>query len=134
MSALHARLHRDHPRPPALQRTMRVVLLGDKLVENARQALLVLWGAVAFVLLIATANVANLLLAQAHAAIGIAIGVSATLALGRTLRSMLHGVEPHAAAAIAFATVALAASALIASAVPALRAARVDPLVALRSE
>ena len=40
MAAVHARLHREYP-PPALQRSMRVVLLSDKLVENARQALLV---------------------------------------------------------------------------------------------
>jgi ABC-type antimicrobial peptide transport system permease subunit len=47
---------------------------------------------------------------------------------------MLHVVEPHDPGAIAFATLLLAAASLIASAVPALRAKRVDPLAALRSE
>ena len=65
MDALHARLQREFPRPPMLQRSIRVLPLGDKLVEHARLALLVMSGAVGFVLLIAAVNVANLLLAQA---------------------------------------------------------------------
>jgi len=65
MQTLHAQLKRDYPRPPALQTSIRVEPLHDRLTDGARFSLVVLQGAVGFVLLIAVANVANLLLAQA---------------------------------------------------------------------
>ena len=112
MDALHARLHREYPRPPALQRTIRVVFLTDKLVEGARQALLVLSGAVAFVLLIATANVANLLLAQAASrtremAIRVAIGARrGQLAVQMLIESLLLAlIGGGAGVGIAYAAV-----------------------------
>jgi putative ABC transport system permease protein len=66
--------------------------------------------------------------------VGLAIGLAASLFLTRALRSMLYGVS--ATNPIVFGAVAalLAAVAAIACYVPARRTARVDPVVALKSE
>ncbi len=69
-------------------------------------------------------------LAAAGSALGIAVAVVATRAIG----SVLYGVEPLDAASFALAVTVLAGAALLASWLPARRAARVDPMVALRSE
>lgn len=66
------------------------------------------------------------------AAAGIGIGVVAALALTRVMRSLLFGVSATAPAAYAASCLVLTAVALLAAALPAYRAARVDPLVALR--
>ena len=69
MDALTARLRRDFPQvyPPHGGLTFSIVPLLDQVVGDVRQLVLVLSGAVAFVLLIACANVANLLLSRAIA-------------------------------------------------------------------
>jgi putative ABC transport system permease protein len=67
-------------------------------------------------------------------AIGIAIGAPSAFALGRTLQGLLFGVQPADAATAAIAIGALSAVAFASAWIPARRAARVDPLVALRSE
>ena len=67
-------------------------------------------------------------------AIGIAIGAPSAFALGRTLQGLLFGVQPADAATAAVAIGALSAVAFASAWIPARRAARVDPLVALRSE
>ncbi len=72
--------------------------------------------------------------ALALAGLGLAAGLAASLALGRVLRSFLFEISP--ADPIVFATLALtlAAVALLASFVPAWRASRLDPAIALREE
>ena len=69
MDALTARLRRDFPEvyPPHGGLTFSIVPLQDQVVGNVRRAVIVLSVAVALVLLIACANVANLLLSRALA-------------------------------------------------------------------
>jgi putative ABC transport system permease protein len=61
-------------------------------------------------------------------------GLAGALILARYLRSMLFGVDPSDPLTLAGVTLLLALVALLAAAVPARRAARVNPLVALRSD
>ena len=66
--------------------------------------------------------------------IGLAIGLTAALAVTRTLESELFGVIPTDPAVFAAVILVLAATALVASVIPAWRAATLDPLVALRAD
>ena len=65
---------------------------------------------------------------------GIAIGIPGALALTRVMTSLLFEVKPTDPATFVFVTLALVLVALAASFVPACRAVRVDPLLALRNE
>ena len=67
VSALSGQYDESHPGFGDTSRAMSVTPLRESLVSDIRRTLLVLLGAVAFVLLIAAANVANLLLARAVA-------------------------------------------------------------------
>ncbi len=67
-------------------------------------------------------------------AAGLAIGLTAALLLGRVMDSLLYGIAATDLTTYTFATLVLAATALLASFIPANRALRVEPLVALRNE
>jgi ABC-type antimicrobial peptide transport system permease subunit len=66
------------------------------------------------------------------AAIGVAIGVPVALAAARLLSSMLFDAKTTDAATISTAVLVMCATALLAGYLPARRATRVDPVVALR--
>jgi predicted lysophospholipase L1 biosynthesis ABC-type transport system permease subunit len=66
--------------------------------------------------------------------VGVAVGLAGAVALTRVLRSQLYGVAPTNPPSYVAATVVLGAIALLAAWLPARRAGRVDPMVALRSE
>jgi putative ABC transport system permease protein len=65
---------------------------------------------------------------------GVAVGLVGALVLTRLMGSLLYGVSASDLPTLAAATGLLAAATLVANWVPARRAARVDPLVALRAE
>jgi ABC-type antimicrobial peptide transport system permease subunit len=67
-------------------------------------------------------------------AVGLVVGSAGTLAASRALRSLLYGVETTDPATYAAVVGVLVAVTLAACLLPAWRATRVDPLVALRAE
>jgi len=81
-------------------------------------------------------NVLNLVLREAGVllASGLVIGIGLALAVGRAASSMLFGLKPGDPVTIAASAVGLAVVAIAASLLPAMRAARVEPMVALREE
>lgn len=81
-------------------------------------------------------SVVRLFLWQGSAlvAAGLAFGIAGAFALTRVLRSQLFGVEPTDPAAFVAATLVLIGTALLATWLPARRAARMDPVRALRDE
>jgi putative ABC transport system permease protein len=84
----------------------------------------------------ARGQVLRLVLAQGGrlALIGLVLGTLASLGAGRVLASLLYGVSPFDPAAYAVAAALLAIVAVAANLAPALAAARIDPLRALRRE
>ena len=68
------------------------------------------------------------------AAIGVAIGLPGGYGLGRLVESQLFGLSARDPLTFAVATVGLLATAFLAGLIPAARAARVDPMTALRYE
>jgi putative ABC transport system permease protein len=66
--------------------------------------------------------------------VGIAIGLVLAVGAGHLLQGILYGVSAIEPIVLAIAPLVLLAASLLASLVPALRATRVDPTIALRAE
>lgn len=69
-----------------------------------------------------------------QAGIGLALGIPAAIVAGHLMASQLYQVQPWDPAVLAGTTLTLALAAFVAAVVPAQRAARVEPMVALRIE
>jgi putative ABC transport system permease protein len=67
-------------------------------------------------------------------AIGVVVGAGLTLAGSKTAGSLLFGLKPYDPLTLLLAVIILGAIAFVASFIPAQRATRVDPVVALRYE
>jgi putative ABC transport system permease protein len=134
VAAITSALEREFP---GTNREVRVLPLQEKVVGNVRPILLVLVGAVALVLLLACANVANMLLARSSArrkemALRAAIGASR----GRTLRQLLtESLVLAAAGGVAGLGLGMAALRLLVAAAPPetprLADVRLDPMILL---
>ena len=65
---------------------------------------------------------------------GLALGIPVAIGAGYLIASQLFGVKPWDALILSFATLLLSVAALIAAGIPARRATRVEPIIALRYE
>jgi putative ABC transport system permease protein len=83
-----------------------------------------------------TGNVLRLIVGQGMklVAAGVAVGLAATLALARLMTGLLFGVSVADPLTFSLIALLLALVALAACWIPARRAAKVDPMVALRNE
>jgi putative ABC transport system permease protein len=83
-----------------------------------------------------SSNVLRMILGQGLRTIfiGVAIGIAGSLALTRTVESLLFGVTATDPLTFGSVTLLLVGSALLACYIPARRATKVDPMVALRCE
>src|SRR5262249_53971363 len=71
---------------------------------------------------------------QILAAVGLAIGAAAAYAGGRTVSSMVYGVHASDPIVLTSATLVVVLITWVATAIPATRAARTDPIHALRGD
>ena len=83
-----------------------------------------------------TSDVLRLVVSQGMMPVvsGLAIGIAATFVLGRLIATQLYQVSAHNPLLLAGAAMLLAVAGLLACLVPARRASRVDPIIALRTE
>jgi ABC-type antimicrobial peptide transport system permease subunit len=65
---------------------------------------------------------------------GVVVGLVAALGLTRFVRTMLYEIPPNDPTTFAGVAITLSAVAVVAALVPARRASRVDPVIAIRSE
>jgi len=81
-------------------------------------------------------DVSRMVLRQAAglAGLGVVVGLAASWGLTRLMASLLYGVSPSDPVTFASMALALTLVAMLASWIPAYRASRVDPVVALRFE
>jgi ABC-type antimicrobial peptide transport system permease subunit len=65
--------------------------------------------------------------------IGLVLGVGGALVAGGVIRGLLFGVDPHDPVTLVGVAIMMAAIGLAACWIPALRAARIDPVIAMRA-
>jgi putative ABC transport system permease protein len=65
---------------------------------------------------------------------GVVVGLAAALLAARVLEAFLFGVTPRDPITLTIASLVLLGVSVVACLIPAIRAARVDPLIALRAE
>jgi predicted permease len=71
---------------------------------------------------------------QSLAAVGVIIGLTAAYAGGRAVASLVYGIHASDPIVLATATLVVVAITWVATAIPARRASRIDPILALRSD